>query len=93
MERDAPPKAKRATKSLFLSGIHILFTCARSVHVHYAKMGIIPPGDLHAAFHGLQPPGSVGVELSVLCWSCVAPRGGPPLSSSVDKLFLGSSVR
>lgn len=82
--------AKRATpKLLLLSGINTLFTCARSVHMHYAKMGIIAPGGPHAAFHALRAPGSVGVELSVLRWSCMAPRGGPPLSSSVDKLFLG----
>lgn len=67
----------------------MLFICARSEHMHFAEMGIIAPGGLHA----LPAPGSVGGELSVLRRSCMAPRGGPPLSSSVDKLFLGFSVR
>lgn len=53
-ERRAFRRAKRAIPEvLLLSGINILFTCGRSAHKRSAWMGIVTPGGLRAAFHGL----------------------------------------
>lgn len=52
------------------------------------RMRIITSGGLSAVFHGLLPPSLPELQLSVLQWSSVAPRGGMLLFLGVAKRWL-----